>query len=125
MNVYETVVILNPGLGEEEYKSATRKITDLITGSGGEVLKADYWGKRKLAFELNKQKFGHYTLFLYRCPSPVIRKLEEYFKVFDPVIKYMVIRLGKKQIAALPQDILGIPVTREEIISLGEPLKES
>jgi small subunit ribosomal protein S6 len=125
MNIYETVVILNPTLGEDDLKSATNKIKDLITGSGGEILKADIWGKRKLSYEMNKQKFGYYLFLLYRSPSPTIRRIEEYAKVFDPVMKYMVIKLGKKQTAALPPEIIGTPVTREEISSLGEPAKES
>lgn len=120
MNIYETVVILNPSLGEDDLKSATTKLKDLIAGSGGEILKADIWGKRKLTYEMNKQKFGYYLFLLYRCPAATIRRLEEFAKVFDPVMKYMVVKLGKKQTAALPPEIIGTPVTREEISSLGE-----
>jgi small subunit ribosomal protein S6 len=125
MNIYETVVILNPSLNEDELKSATSKLKDLITGSGGEILKVDVWGKRKLAFEMNKQKFGYYVFLLYRCPSATIKRIEDYAKVFDPVMKYMVIRLGKKQTAALPPEIIGTPVTREEISSLGESVNQA
>lgn len=125
MNIYENTVILNPSLTEEELKSAAEKITDLITNSGGEVLKTDVSGKRRLAYELNKQKFGFYVLFLFRAPSSTVRKIEDYFKVFDPVIKFMVIKLGKKQVAALPREVLGIPVTPQEITSLSEPPAES
>ena len=107
MNWYESMVILNPTLNEEEIKSAIEKVSELIKKSGGEVYKADNWGKRKLAYELNKQKMGVYIFFLFKSPSSVIGKIEGYFKVFDPVIKFMAIRLGKKQIASLPKDVLG------------------
>ena len=107
MNVYENMIILNPSLNDEEIKSAIDKISDLITNAGGEVMKAENWGRRKLAYELNKQKMGLYAFFLFKAPSPTIKKIEDYFKVFDPVIKFMVIKLGKKQIAALPKEVVG------------------
>ncbi|MCI0469210.1 MAG: 30S ribosomal protein S6 [Nitrospirae bacterium] len=101
MNLYEKVVILNPSLTEEEHKSALDKISDLITTSGGSILKIDNWGKKRLAYEINKHKTGSYLLFQFNAPSSTIRRMEDFFKVFDPVIKFMAIRLEKKQAAAL------------------------
>ncbi len=112
MNIYENVVILNPSLSEDEVKSAIDKISDLIKNSGGRILKIDSWGKRKLAYELNKQKMGIYVFFLFQSPSLLIKKIEDYFKVFDPVVKFMVIKLDKKQIAALPKEIFNVPEER-------------
>lgn len=115
MNFYETVVIINPALAEDELKTACEKISDVVTKAGGEVLKVDNWGKRKLAYEMNKQKMGHYVMFIFKAPAAAIRQLEGFFKVYDQVIKFMVIKLGKKQVAALPADITGIPVTPAEV----------
>ncbi len=100
MNVYENIVIMDPALSDEEIEAATERIKGIITGADGEILKVDPWGRRKLAYELNKQTRGFYTLLLYRAPSSVVRKLEEFYKVFDPVFKYMVVKLEKKQLAA-------------------------
>ncbi len=116
MNFYETAVILNPNLSEEEVKSAVDKITGLVTSSGGEMLKVDNWGKRKLAYELNKHKIGLYIFFIFKSPAETIRKLEDYFKVYDLVVKFLVIRLTKQQIAALPKSITGdIPVSPADL----------
>lgn len=100
MNIYENIVILNASLGDEEIETASGKIKDLITNSGGEILKTDVWGRRKLAYEIKKQKKGFYLLLVFKSPSAAIKKLEDYYKVFDPVVKYMVIKLGKKQAEA-------------------------
>jgi small subunit ribosomal protein S6 len=97
MNVYENIVIFNPSLPDEEIETATTRIKDLIASEQGEVLKVDPWGRKKLAYELNKQTRGFYTLFLFKAPSPVVRKLEELYKVYDPVFKYMIVKLEKKQ----------------------------
>jgi len=113
MNWYESMVILNPALNDEEIKSAIDKVSEQITKSDGEVFKADNWGRRKLSYELNKQKMGIYIFYLFKAPSSTIGKIESFFKVFDPVLKFMVIRLGPKQIEALPKEVLGVSAASE------------
>ena len=114
MNFYETVVILTPSLSEEEAKAVIDKITDLIKNANGEVFKAEVWGKRRLAYEMSKQKMGNYVFLLYKASPETIKKLEEHFKVLDTILKFMVVKLGTKQIAALPKEISGLPVAPEE-----------
>ena len=97
MNLYENIVIINPSLSDEEIEATTEKIKDLITADKGEILKVEPWGRRKLAYELNKQTRGFFVLLLFNAPSIVVKKLEEFYKVYDPVFKYMVVRLEKKQ----------------------------
>lgn len=123
MNIYENIIILNASLSDEEIEAASGKIKDLITSSGGEILKVDVWGRRKLAYEIEKQNKGFYLLLFFKSPSPVIRKLEDYYKVFDPVMKYMVLKLAKKQVEALLQSIsavTGTPVPVEKAESKSE-----
>jgi small subunit ribosomal protein S6 len=98
MNIYENIVILNAALSDEEADAAITRIKDLIAAQGGEVLKIDVWGRRKLAYEIKKQKKGLYVLFHCKTPPATIKKMEDFYKVFDAVIKYMVIKLGKKQV---------------------------
>ena len=101
MNIYENIVILNASLSDEDIEAASKKIKDLIINSGGEILKAEPWGRRKLGYEIKKQKKGFFLFLLFNAPSPTIKKLEEYYKVFDQVIKFMVVRLEKKQTEAV------------------------
>jgi small subunit ribosomal protein S6 len=101
MNIYENIVILNAAISDEEADAAINKIKELVTGQGGEVLKVEVWGRRKLSYEIKKQKKGLYVLFFYKTPSAAVRKLEEFYKIFDAVLKYMVIKLGAKQVRNL------------------------
>ncbi len=101
MNIYENIVIFDASLSDEEINASLSKIKDLVVNSGGEILKVDLWGRRKLAYEIKKQNKGMYTLLIYKTPPAAIKKLEDFYKVFDPVIKYMVIRLGGKQVKQL------------------------
>jgi small subunit ribosomal protein S6 len=98
MNIYENFVILNAALSDDEINSSLSKIQDLVASSGGEMIKTDLWGRRKLAYEIKKQNKGMYVLLIYKTPPETVKKLEEFYKVFDPVIKYMVIKMGPKQV---------------------------
>lgn len=114
-NFYEKIVLLLPTLSEEEVKDVINKITSFITDNGGEVLKIENWGKKKLAYKLNKQSKGYYVLFIFKAPPKTIHSIEEFYKVYDFVFKYMVIKLSKEQIASLPPEIKGIPIEPSEI----------
>lgn len=118
-NFYEKVVLLLPTLSEEEVKEAIKKISSVITDNGGEVLKIENWGKKKLSYKLNKQTMGYYILFIFKAHSKTIKSIEDFYKVYDQAFKYMVIKMSKEQIAKLPPEIRGIPVEPKEISSRG------
>jgi len=101
MNIYENIVIFNAAVTDEEADAAIAKIKELIAGNGGEVLKIDIWGRKKLAYEIKKQKKGLYVLLFYKTPPATLKKLEEFYKVLDAVLKFMIIKLGPKQIGDL------------------------
>lgn len=98
MNIYESIIILNAALTDEEINASVSRIKDIIVNAGGEVLKTDTWGRRKLTYEIKKQNKGYYLLLIYKAPPATVKKMEEFFKVSDQVIKYMIIKLGPKQV---------------------------
>lgn len=108
MNLYENILILDASLSDEALEEATQKIKDLISGSGGEVLKVDPWGRKKLAYELNRHSRGFYTILLFNAPPDTIKKLEDYYNVSDFIVKFMVRKLEKKRkeaaLASLAQE---------------------
>ena len=101
MNIYENVVIFNASLADEEINGSVSKIKDIIINAGGEILVAEMWGRRKLSYDIKKQNKGFYALLIFKTPPATVKKLEEFYKVFDPVIKYMVIKLDAKQVKHL------------------------
>src|SRR4030043_956241 len=101
MNIYKNIITLDAALSDEEADAAITKIKDLISGHGGEVIKVDIWGRKKLAYEIKKQKKGLYVLLFYKTPPATLKKLEEFYKVLDAVLKFMIIKLSPKQIGDL------------------------
>lgn len=97
MQLYENITILDPKMTDEDINATVEATSSIITGNGGEILKTDPWGRRKMAYEMNKNDKGYYVLFLFRAPSETLAKIEKAYKVNDQVIKYMNVRLDKKQ----------------------------
>ncbi len=101
MNFYENIIILDSNLDSKAIEEAVERIKDVILKKGGEVLKTENWGRKKLAYGLKKRKEGIYVLLLFKAPSQAIVELERFYKVFEPLIKFLVIKLKKKQIEAV------------------------
>ncbi len=97
MNYYEDMVIIDSNLDDTAVEETVQKIKDVIIKQGGEILKAEVWGRRKLAYELNKHQKGNYVLLLFKAPSATIAELENLSKVLDSIIKFMVVKLTKKK----------------------------
>lgn len=92
MNRYESVVIINPRVDEEGVKALVQKFTDLIN-TDGKVEKVDELGKRRLAYEVQKNKEGYYVVFYFEANPNLISELERIYRITDEVIKFMTIKV--------------------------------
>ncbi len=99
MNYYENLLIIDPALDDKETEKTIDRVRDVITKSGGEILKTDKWGRRRLAYPIKKHADGFYTLLLFKAPSSSIAEIERLFKVLDSVLKFIIVKLKKKEIA--------------------------
>lgn len=92
MNKYESVIIINPSVDEEGMKALVKKFTDLIN-TDGKVEKADELGKRKLAYEIQKNTEGYYVVYNFEANPNLITELERNYRITDEVIKFMTIKV--------------------------------
>ena len=91
MNKYESVVIINPSVEEEKVKSLVQRFTDIIN-SDGKVEKVDELGKKKLAYEVKKNKEGYYIVIYFEANPSLIAELERNYRIIDEVIKFIVVK---------------------------------
>ena len=90
--IYETMFILQPELESETETELLDNLQALLQKFGGEVDKTDDWGKRKLAYEINKFNEGHYYLMQFSGSHEIIPELEHFFRVNDAVIRFIIVR---------------------------------
>ena len=91
MNKYESVIIINPNVDEEKLKALVEKFSTLIN-SDGKVEKVEELGKRKLAYEIAKNKEGFYVVYDFEANPNLITELERNYRISDDVIKFIVIK---------------------------------
>ena len=96
MRQYELMVILDPELDDRTVQPSLERFLKVVTTDGGSVDNVDIWGRRRLAYEIKKQKRGHYVFFQIKSLPPVISELERTFKLTDAVIKFMTVKLEKE-----------------------------
>jgi len=89
---YESMYILRPDLDEEAVKSTVERFASLVSEQGGQVTKAEPWGKRRLAYLIDGFKEGYYVLMNFSANASVPAELERVYKITDTIIRYMIIR---------------------------------
>jgi small subunit ribosomal protein S6 len=90
---YQSVLILKPDIDEERVAEALEKIGEFIKSNGGECLKVENWGKKRLAYRVKKNRFGIYLNLYHTLESAKVIELETKYKLYELIIKYMVVRL--------------------------------
>ena len=93
MNKYEIGVILKPTLEEEALKTELERVQELITRFGGTIDKVDEWGRRRLAYEIEKLSEGIYYFITFSAGSPAPAEIESRIRIFENVIRYLIVRL--------------------------------
>ncbi|MEG0013206.1 MAG: 30S ribosomal protein S6 [Cellulosilyticaceae bacterium] len=96
MTNYELSVVLIPSLSEEEKVTTLEKVKELITRFGGEIANVDDWGKRKLAYEIDKQREGFYYFIQFNAETSTPAEVESRLRIMEPVLRYLIVRLDAK-----------------------------
>ncbi len=95
MHEYEMMYILRPELDEEAVGATIAKVSGLVTGNGGEVTKAEPWGRRRLAYPIKQCRDGQYVLMQYKLDPKASTELERSLRLNEEVIRYLVIRMDQ------------------------------
>jgi len=90
MRKYECVYVISPTLEEEQVKALVQKFNDLVS-QNGELESTEEWGKRKFAYEVQKQKEGYYVLMNFSANPDFPAELERNFKITEGILKYLVV----------------------------------
>jgi small subunit ribosomal protein S6 len=93
--IYEELFIVKPDAPEEEVNAFVEQIRGVITNAGGTVDKVDNWGKRRLAYRIDKYREGNYVLFQFSAGAQLVKELERRLRVADIVIKFLTVRIDQ------------------------------
>lgn len=92
-SIYELALVLNGKLEDDARAEALEKVQNYITRFGGSIVNVDDWGKKKFAYDINKQKEGFYYFIKFQsednnCPN----ELEANVRIMESVVRYLVVK---------------------------------
>jgi len=100
MTCYETLFVVKPTLTEEEIAATITKVKDILAKEGAELVGTNDMGMRKLAYPVQKNDRGYYTVLFYKAEGTVINELERNLKINEDIIKFLTVKYVKnKEIA--------------------------
>ena len=95
MRIYEELFIVKPDAPEEEVDQFIEQMKSVVSTAGGAVDKVDKWGKRKLAYRVDKYREGAYVLFQFSSQPETVKEFERRLRVSDLVIKFLTVRIDE------------------------------
>lgn len=95
MRDYELMFIAVPELNEEQLNATIAKVSQAITTDGGEVVKTDVWGKRRLAYPIKAFREGQYILLQCKLDPKRADEVERSLKLSEEIMRHLLIRLGE------------------------------
>lgn len=92
MNKYEIALVLNPKYEEEERTAVMEKVKGYVDRFGGTITNIDEWGKKRLAYEIDKVNEGYYFFIKMDAPADAPAEIEKRLRITEPILRYLVIR---------------------------------
>ena len=96
MNKYELAVVLSAKLEDDERAAALEKVKGYITRFGGNIVDVDEWGKKRLAYEIQKMSEAFYYFIQFDAASTVPAEVERDVRIMDNVLRFLVVRKDEK-----------------------------
>ena len=100
-NIYESAVLINAALDDEQIEAIIARIKEAIVSNGGEISEVENWGRKRLAYMVKKSKIGYYVIFRFNAPSNIVSKLERFYTLDEYILRFLTIRLDKDAIEQL------------------------
>lgn len=95
LNEYETIYVARPDLTDDVMTRITAKFESVVAERGGTMLVAEDWGKRKLAYLINKHQRGHYIYLNYCGPAALVGEMERNLGLEDDLLRFLTVKLGE------------------------------
>jgi small subunit ribosomal protein S6 len=121
---YESAVLINASLDDPQIEDVISKIKETISANGGEIREIENWGRKRLAYVVNKSKIGYYAIFRFDGPTTIISKLERFYNLDDHILRFINIKLDAVALEQIEKNKVA-PIQQIEAIieAVAPPIK--
>ena len=102
--MYESAVLINAALEEDQIQSLISRIKELISSNDGEITDIEDWGRKRLAYVIKKSKIGYYIIFQFNAYPQIISTLEKFYKLDENILRYLTIKLTKNALEQIEKN---------------------
>jgi small subunit ribosomal protein S6 len=96
LRTYEALYIVKPDLKDDEIQTVAKDVETLVTSSGGAIVRSETWGKRKMAYEVDRYTEGVYVLLRFQSPANFVGKLANHFRLTESIIRDIIVYFDDK-----------------------------
>ena len=89
---YEVALIIRPEVEDEGQEAIIERLSQILTADGGQVANVETWGRRRLAYPINKQRDGYYALYEVELPPTAPPEIERNLQIAENILRYLIVR---------------------------------
>ena len=102
--MYESAVLINAALEDDQIQSIISHIKELISSNDGEITDVEEWGRKRLAYMIKRSKIGYYIIFQFNAYPQIISSLEKFYKLDENILRYLSIKLTKNALEQIEKN---------------------
>lgn len=102
--VYESAVLINAALEDDQIENILSRIKETISNNGGTIKEIENWGRKRLAYMVKKSKIGYYAIFRFESTPSLIPVLERFYKLDENILRYLTLSLSKEALEQIEKD---------------------
>ena len=122
MALYESVIIGRQDLTVNQFESLVEEFISVLTSLKSDIKKKEYWGLRNLAYKINKNRKGHYSMLNIDAPSDAIIEYERLMRLHEDIVRFLTIRINK--IDEKPSPIMSNKSDRQKYETIDENVNQ-
>lgn len=115
--VYESAILVNAALDDQQIEAILTKIKDFIINNGGQIRDFENWGRKRLAYTVEKSKIGYYAIFRFDASSDFIAKLERTYSLDEHILRYLTLTLDSDALEQLEKNKTLSTTLKEEVVA--------
>jgi len=123
--MYESAVLINAALEDDQIQSIISHIKELISSNDGEITDVEEWGRRRLAYMIKRSKIGYYIIFQFNAYPQIISPLEKFYKLDENILRYINIKLTKNALEQIKKNKEQLLAEAENVIVENEVIAKA
>lgn len=103
-NVYDSTVLINAALDDTQIEAIINRIKEFVLSNEGVLLEFENWGRKRLAYIVNKSKIGYYAVFRFEAPSNIVSKLDRLYTLDENILRFLTLKLSKEALEQIEKN---------------------